>query len=91
MTGVPAEEIVPIPAVLRRVETPMVVGCVVETWKDVSSAGKAYTRCRIGKEPEDLPDGPYIVEFGGHAIRTNKVEGQWELIFLAPHIRVSAA
>lgn len=91
MTATAAEETLRIPAVLRAVGTMMFAGCVVETWKQFSSSGKAYTRCRIANDPPDLPDGPYMIEFAGHVVRTNKVDGRWELVFLAPDIRIDTA
>lgn len=58
--------------------------CQVETWKEQSSSGKNYTRCRIVDEPSHLPDGEYTIEFSGRSMRTNKYQGKWELTFLAP-------
>ncbi|HLJ76013.1 MAG TPA: hypothetical protein VKT75_01295 [Acidobacteriaceae bacterium] len=91
MTATAAEETVRIPAVLRAVGTMMFVDCVVETWKQFSSYGKAYTRCRIANDPPHLPDGPYILEFAGQFIRTNRVDGRWELVFLAPNISIDTS
>ena len=78
-------------AVLRGLHSFRVAGCVLETWREHASSGKVYTRCRITKEPPDLPDGPYRVEFAGQSIRTRKCEGEWELVFLAPDIKIPGA
>lgn len=91
MAGAAAEEVSRIPAVLRSLTSFRVTGCVVETWTERASSGKAYTRCRIVNEPSDLPDGGYRVEFAGRSIRTNKVEGHWELTFLAPDVTIHRA
>lgn len=81
-----AREITRIPAVLCGVDNFRIAGCLLETWTEYSSARKPYTRCRIVHDPPNLPDGPYRIEFAGKSIRTNKVDGQWELIFLAPSL-----
>jgi len=80
-----------VPAVLSGVDSPIIATCIVETWAEHSSWGKAYTRCRIINDPADLPDGRYIVEFGDRRIPTNKYQGHWELVFLAPEVRLSRA
>ena len=84
-----AEEIVGVPAALRSLESFYVAGCLLETWNEYSSVGKAYTRCRITDEPPELPDGPYMVEFADQSLRTNKYQGKWELVFLAPDLEIS--
>lgn len=91
MTEAAPAEIIPFSGVLRAVGTMMTAGCLVETWKDVSSSGKAYTRCRIVNDPPDLPDGAYILDFAGHSVPTGRVDGKWELVFLAPHLRTDHA
>lgn len=68
-----------------------VARCFVETWNEESSTGKTYTRCRITDEPPELPDGPYMVEFAEQSLRTNKYQGKWELVFLAPDVEISDA
>ena len=65
--------------------------CRVEIWEEQSSSGRTYSRCRITDEPPDLPDGPYMVEFADHSIRTIRYHENWELVFLPPHVRVSEA
>ena len=57
-------------------------GCVLMTWKERSTSGRVYTRCRIADEPADLPEGPYVVSFAGHEIPTRKFDGCWTLSFL---------
>ena len=91
MPEISAGEITQNLAVLRSLQSFRVDGCVLETWKEHASSGKVYTRCRITQEPSDLPDGPYRVEFAGQSIRTRKCEGQWELVFLAPDIKIPEA
>lgn len=56
--------------------------CTVEMWKEASSSGRVYSRCRITDEPTDLPDGPYTVFFAGRRIHTAKWWGRWSLSFL---------
>ena len=65
--------------------------CRVEIWEEQSSSGRIYSRCRITDEPPELPDGPYMVEFGHQSIRTNRYHEKWELAFLPPHIQVREA
>lgn len=81
--------VIRIPALLHGMG--QVVTCVVETWQEESSSGRLYTRCRISNEPPELPDGPYRVEFSDWRIQTNKYQGQWELMFLAPRATKPAA
>jgi hypothetical protein len=61
-----------------------VTRCFVESWKEQSSKGRTYTRCRIVDDPPHLPDGEYVVEFAEQSIRTNKYHGRWELTFFCP-------
>lgn len=89
--GAAAEEIFRLPAALRSLESLHVASCLLETWKEHSSVGKTYTRCRITDEPPELPDGPYMVEFAHQSLRTNKYQGKWELTFLAPDVDISEA
>ena len=35
--------------------------------------------------------GPYMVEFADQSLRTNKYQGKWELVFLAPDLEISDA
>ena len=91
MAGAAAERMTRIPAVLSGVDSPIIATCVVETWAEHSSSGKAYTRCRIINDPPDLPDGRHTVEFGDHRIPTSKYQGHWELVFLAPEVQLSRA
>jgi hypothetical protein len=58
--------------------------CILEAWQESSSTGRVFTRCRITNEPADLPDGPYQVIFGKHAVKTWKSLGNWELVYLPP-------
>ena len=62
--------------------------CFVETWKEQSSTGRTYTRCRIVDDPPDLPDGDYLVEFAEQSVRTHKYHGRWELVFLYPDLEI---
>lgn len=82
--------IVKIPARLRGIDGD-VAGCLIETWKERASTGTFYTRCRIASEPPSLPDGEYVVEFADYRIPTDKLMSRWELIFLAPEVRISDA
>ncbi|MFP5227973.1 MAG: hypothetical protein ACLGXA_10110 [Acidobacteriota bacterium] len=61
------------------------------TWKERSSSGRVFTRCRIVEEPADLPEGPYQVSFAGHVIPTRKFDGCWMLSFLPPGIDIERA
>ena len=58
--------------------------CCVEMWHEQSSTGKTYTRCRIIGDPPELPDGDYMVDFAEQSVRTQKYQGKWQLVFLAP-------
>lgn len=69
----------------------LVARCSIETWKEPSSTGRTYTRCRITDDPPALPDGEYLVEFAGHTVRTHKYHGKWELTFLSPDLEFSPA
>lgn len=72
------------PAVLRGpgVEAP----CILEAWHEQSSAGRLFVRGRITEDPPELPDGAYLVAFERHTVRTNKVGGRWELVFLPAEV-----
>jgi hypothetical protein len=65
--------------------------CRLPTWKETSTTGRVYTRCRILDEPFGLPDGAYTVFFAGHAVPTRKFEGRWTLTFLPPGIDLERA
>ena len=65
--------------------------CFIETWKEPSSTGRTYTRCRIVDDPPELPDGEYMVEFAEQSVRTHKYHGRWELAFLCPGVEVMEA
>lgn len=65
--------------------------CALLTWKESSTAGRVYTRCRIVEEPSELPDGPYTVFFAGHQVPTRKFEGRWMLTFLPQGINLLEA
>lgn len=77
-------EVVRIPGILSA--KGIVAACIVETWKERSSTGHLFTRCRIINDPPHLPDGPYEVEFAGHKVPTRKTSGRWELVFFAPEL-----
>ena len=62
--------------------------CVVTTWKERSSSGRVYTRCRIVDEPGDMPEGPYTLTFAGYTVPTRKFDGCWMLSFLPPWIEL---
>jgi hypothetical protein len=61
-------------------------GCVVMTWKERSTSGRTFTRCKIVDEPADLPEGPYTLSFAGYKVTTRKFDGCWMLSFLPPGI-----
>ena len=65
--------------------------CELLIWKESSSAGEAITRCKIASEPPDLPDGPYTLSAGGHALETRKFEGEWSLSVLPPKLAIEWA
>jgi hypothetical protein len=62
--------------------------CILETWKDISSAGKVFTRAVIGKERPNLPDGIYMLVLGHQSTFVRKYEGAWRLIFLPPEFEI---
>ena len=64
------------------------VSCEVVAWKESSSTGRVYTRCRIGDEAPDLPDGSYALCIGGYQVMTRKWEGRWLLRYLPNEIRL---
>lgn len=65
--------------------------CVLATWKERSSSGRVFTRCRIVDEPSDLPEGPYTMTFAGYSVPTRKFDGCWMLSFLPPWIDLDQA
>lgn len=65
--------------------------CRLILWKERSTAGRVYVRCRIVDEPADLPEGPYTLSFAGHQVETRKFDGCWMLSFLPPGIDVELA
>jgi hypothetical protein len=60
--------------------------CILVVWKESSTHGRVYSRCRIIDEPSDFPDGLYTVFFAGHSVSARKWSGQWMLTYLAPGI-----
>ena len=83
-------QVIRVPAVLCGADGSL-SHCKVETWKERSSSGKSYTRCRIVDDPPALPDSEYTIEFAGRTVRTNKYQGKWELTFVAPAPETSEA
>jgi hypothetical protein len=65
--------------------------CEVTTWKERSSSGRVYTRCKIVDEPGDLPEGPYSLTFAGYTLSTRKFDGSWMLSFLPPWVELERA
>ena len=65
--------------------------CALLTWKESSTSGRVYTRCRIVDEPSELPDGAYTLFIDDHEVPTRKFEGHWMLTFLPPDIRLREA
>jgi hypothetical protein len=65
--------------------------CGLITWKERSTSGRVYTRCRIVDEPPDLPEGPYTLSFARHTVPTRKFDGCWTLTFLPPGIDIERA
>jgi hypothetical protein len=68
-----------------------VADCELITWKERSTSGRVYTRCRIVEEPADLSEGAYTLSFAGHAVPTRKFDGCWMLTFLPPGIDLEEA
>ena len=89
MTEILQDPIVRIPGVLRAAG--VIAGCIVETWKERASNGEIYTRCRIANDPPQLPDGPYLLRFGRYSVPTNKFDGEWEVIIVAPEEQIREA
>lgn len=76
--------IIQVPAILRGSQG-MVGKCLLEFWPEQSSTGKTYTRCRVVDDPPELPDGQYTLQLPNEQlVRTNKHQGRWALVFLAP-------
>jgi hypothetical protein len=65
--------------------------CILLTWKETSTTGRVYTRCRIVDEPSDLPDGPYTLSFARLTLSTRKLDDCWMLTFLPPEIDLERA
>ena len=82
--------VIRIPALLRGWDG-KAASCLIETWNEQSSAGKIYTRIRITDDPPELPDGEYLVEFAEQSLRTQKYQGKWQLVFLAPDTSIADA
>lgn len=60
-------------------------------WKEFSTTGRVYGRCRIVDDPPTLPDGPYTLFFAGHSVTTRKFDGAWMLTFLPAGINLEEA
>lgn len=75
-----------VPAELRGMG--FVARCILETWRECSSRGRVFIRCRIVDEPPGLPDGCYGVEVEGQMVSTRKFSGEWELSFLPSRIGI---
>jgi hypothetical protein len=75
-----------LPAVLRSKSRDE--DCTLSVWKESSSSGREFTRCRIMNEPSDLPDGPYLLIFEGNEIFTRKWCGTWMLDYLPGWIEI---
>jgi len=65
--------------------------CMLETWKERSSSGRVFTRCRIVDDPPGLPDGAYEIAVLGETIVTKKWSGVWDLTYLPPSVRIDDA
>ena len=65
--------------------------CELITWKESSTSGRIYSRCRIVNEPSDLPEGPYTLSFAGYTVSTRKFDGCWTLTFLPAGIDLEKA
>ena len=65
--------------------------CQLIIWRERSTSGRVYTRCRIVEEPADLAEGPYTLTFAGHVVSTRKFDGCWMLTFLPPGINLEEA
>lgn len=80
------ESIVRLPAVLRNPDVQS--KCILEVWLERSSTGRTFSRCRITGDSPELPDGPYEVVFAEHSVKTRKVTGCWELVFIPAEIGI---
>lgn len=65
--------------------------CMLEAWKERSSTGRVFTRCRIVEDPPDLPDGSYEIFVAGQRFNTKKWSGLWDLTFLPNWVRIDDA
>lgn len=65
--------------------------CGLQMWKESSTTGRVYGRCRIVDDPPTLPDGPYTLFFAGHSVATRKFDGAWMLTFLPAGINLEEA
>lgn len=66
-------------------------GCKLEIWKESSSTGRVFLRCKITDDPADLPGGEYELSIGDHRIPTRRWEGHWLLRYLPRDIRLQEA
>lgn len=65
--------------------------CTLETWKERSSTGRVFTRCRIINDPPELPDGSYEISVGRQSFTTRKWSGFWDLNYLPNWIHIEDA
>lgn len=65
--------------------------CTLETWKERSSTGRVFTRCRIIDDTPELPDGSYEIFVAGQRLNTKKWSGLWDLTFLPSWVRIDDA
>lgn len=74
------------PAVLRNTDAES--KCTLEAWLERSSTGRIFARCRITDDSPDLPDGAYEVLFAQHSVKTRKMSGCWELVFIPSELGI---
>lgn len=67
------------------------VECILETWKERSSSGRVFTRCRVVEDPPNLPDGTYEVTINDQTFTTKRWSGAWDLIYLPKWVRTGQA
>jgi hypothetical protein len=83
------KSVVRVPGVLRGMDRE--AHCTLLTWKESSTKGRVYTRCKIQDDPADLPDGLYMVCFAGYTVTTRRFDHCWMLTFLPTEIDLERA
>lgn len=89
MAGAAVPSVVRVSAFLRGMGVE--ASCTLETWKERSSSGRVFTRCRVVEDPANLPDGTYDLTIEGQTFSAKRWSGIWDLIYLPQWIRTGQA